>query len=654
MLTACTESKNPIVEGFAAAQRRAVRSFATFTLKCISVVFLFVATAALAQLESGQISGTVTDQSGAEVPGATVTVTNTTSNAVRTTVTLKTGGYVVVGLEPGTYQVSFSARNFKTFTANIEVTVGASETLDAKLSVSSNFSEVEVLAPGGTTVNTQTQELSQVVDTTQMAELPSLTRNPYDFVALSGNVSAGDSTSNASGSITNQGQNLDTRGVGYAINGQRESGTEILLDGVENINIFTENVAQQIPLDSVREYSVLTSNYGAQYGRASGGVVNVSTKSGTNQFHGSTWEYNRLSDYTANTYQNAALGLPKGIYARNQFGFAFGGPFVKNKFFFFGSSEWTRVRSQETESELIPTSQFLAYTAPNVQSYFSSYGTGALPISSTLAQSDLGISLPGVPAATPILGQVNFKASADAGGDFPQNTYTLMGRLDYDQSANTQMFFRIARQNLDEFPGAEFYSPYPQYDVGQTFEDQSYLYSVSHSFSPSLFSNTKLSFDRFDNPSTYNTAYQEQPNLMFGGATANGLQIEFPGLENYMAPGAGGLPFGGPINTAQVEEDFSWTKGRHSMRYGFQGTYIQMNIAYGAYAQAVEYLQTGLQPGLQGMVDGSLQYYESAIDTQGKLPCAPDLITGEPSPPPSSCAITPPVCAAQLRARLPL
>ena len=304
-----------------------------------------------------------------------------------------------------------------------------------------------------------------------MAALPSLTRNPYDFVVLSGNVSNGDNTTDS----FNSGQNLYTRGVGYAINGQRESGTEILLDGVENISVFSNMVGEQIPVDSVQEYSIITNNFSAEYGRASGGVVNLTTKSGTNTFHGAGWEYNRLSAYTANTYQNDALNnafvtgggtgplpAPKGDYTRNQFGFMIGGPIMKDKLFFFESTEWTRVRSSANESELIPTPQFLAYTAPNVQSYFKAYGGNAYPISNILYQSDLENvgsdlgPLPGVPAGTPIFGQVNFKASADAGGDYPQNTYRLLGRVDFNMTDKTQMFFRYGKEYSNLFSGQNF------------------------------------------------------------------------------------------------------------------------------------------------------------------------------------------------------
>ena len=207
---------------------------------------LLLSSLAFAQVDKGQIAGTVTDQSGAAIPGAAVTLKNLASNTERTVQSSQTGSFVVVGLDPGTYGFTVSADQFKPFSGSVEVTVGSHVTLNAKLLVTSSTTAVEVIAAGGATVNTQTQELSQVVDTLELSQLPSLTRNPYDFVSLSGNVSNGDNTTND----VNSGQNLTSRGVGYAINGQRQTGTEILLDGVENISVFSFGVGEQIPIDS--------------------------------------------------------------------------------------------------------------------------------------------------------------------------------------------------------------------------------------------------------------------------------------------------------------------------------------------------------------------------------------------------------------------
>jgi Carboxypeptidase regulatory-like domain/TonB dependent receptor len=635
-----------------------------------SVVF---SSTALAQVETGQIVGTVTDQSGAVVPNATVTARNLATNAERTSQTSTTGAFLVESLEPGTYEVTVKTTGFQPFVAKVEVTVGSHVTVDAKLSVNTTTTEVEVVGEGGVQVNTQTQELSQTVNTQQLANLPSLTRNPYDFVTLSGNVSNGDNTTNSMSS----GQNLTTRGVGFSLNGQRESGTEILLDGVENIAVFGVSVGQNVPLDAVQEYSVITNNFAAEYGRASGGIVNLTTKSGTNAFHGSAWEFNRLSAYTANTYANdaanAAAGSivnPKGIYTRNQFGFQVGGPILQNKLFFSASTEWTRVRSQASETQEILDPSFIALLPANTQAYFKQYGTGAYPASGAvttagqLAAAGLSVNpingVTPVASSQPIFDVVNFKAPFDAGGDVPQNTYSLVYRVDFNMNEKTQMFFRGGREHLDQFAGSDTYSAYPQYDSGGATTDQSYLYSITHTFSPTLLDNLKASYTRFNTVTSFDTALVNTPNLMFTPPTdpvTNG-NIQLPGLQNEGEPGLGGLPFGGPQNTVQIQDDLSWTKGRHAMRFGGQFTYIQLNVAYGAYAQAVEQLGGTPQNSMDDLVNAAgspngsqLVAFGARVNPQGQLPCVAnpgywntnsvsDLITDP------ACAVTPPLTSA--------
>jgi len=635
----------------------------------LTTMLLFGAVA-FAQVDTGQIAGTVTDQSGAVVAGATVTVTNTATNAQRTSETNATGGYVIPSLEPATYQVSVNAGGFQPFKAKAEVTVGSHVTLDAKLSVNSSVTEVQVVASGGVQVNTQTQEMSQIVNTQQITALPSLTRNPYDFVAISGNVSGGDNSTNS----MNSGQNLTSRGVGVSINGQRESGTEILMDGAENVAVFGSSVGQEIPVDAVQEYSIVTNNFSAEYGRASGGVVNLTTKSGTNQIHGSAWEFNRLSAYTANTYANDAANsfagsivAPKGGYTRNQFGFAAGGPLIKDKLFIFESTEWTRVRSSASETQEILDPSFISMLPANSQAYFSQYGTGAVSPSGAVTTAGqlatAGVTVgpvngtTPVPSSTPIFDTVNFHAPFDAGGDVPQNSYTLAGRIDFNLNQNTSMFFRAARQSQDEFAGSAFYSAYPQYDVGSTNVNQSYLYSITHTFSPTLLDNAKVSYTRFNDANSFDTALTYTPNLMIVPPTdpVTSTIIQLPGLENLGAPGEGGLPFGGPQNTIQFQDDLSWNKGRHSMRFGGGLTYIQLNVAYGAYAQAVEQLGGTLQDSMNdltnmvGNAGGSqLISFQARVDPQGKLPCVANpgyWLTGANSDlnTDAACAVTPPL-----------
>lgn len=625
-------------------------------------ILALLATYALGQTETGSILGTVRDASGAVIPSASITVTNLATSAVRSTQTGDIGQFNIPGLEPGHYRVKISSPSFQTYQQDVEVTVGGRTIIDAKMTVGAASTTIEVVAAGEVVVNTETHELSQLVDTQQLELLPSLTRNPYDFVAVSGNVSNGDNTTTSAAS----GQELSTRGVGYAINGQRESGTEILLDGVENVAVFSVAPGEWIPIDAVQEYSVLTNNFSPEYGRASGGVVNVATKSGSNSLHGSAFEFNRLAAYTANTFANDAADVPKGQYTRNQFGFAVGGPILKDKLFFFGSTEWTRVRSAATETEEVLDPAFINTLPSNVQSYLDKFGTGVLPASGRVitagqlasASPPLYIYQPGqavnlVPASTPVFDIVNFTAPFDAGGDVPQNTYRLVARIDYNLTDKTQMFFRTGRESLDEFLGSAFYSPYPQYDVGYAAVNQSFLYSLSHTFNPSLFNNTKVSFTRFNDANTFNTALTNTPNLMIVPPTdpVSQLFIALPGLENYGEPGEGGLPYGGPQNTLQLEHDLAWTKGRHSMRFGFEYTYIQLNVGYGAYAQAVEELGPTLQTSFNSLVNAGdnsggspLSTFSTRVNPEGAYPCHtnPDGTLIETA----TCAVTPPLTSA--------
>ncbi|HTR24839.1 MAG TPA: TonB-dependent receptor [Terriglobales bacterium] len=613
------------------------------TLTIVALV-LFMSAFVFGQTDLGSISGVVRDSTGAVVADANVKVTLTSTNAERTTTSNNTGDYRIQNLTPGTYTVVVTKSGFQTYKATLEVAVGGHTTMDASLTVGSGSTIVEVVAGAGTEVNTQTQEMSQLIDTQQMAQLPSLTRNPYDFVAVSGNVSNGDSTSN--GEMA--GQELAARGVGFAINGQRESGTEILLDGVENVSVFGVAVGQNVPIDGVQEYSIITNNFGAEYGRASGGVVNVTTKAGSNAWHGSAWEFNRLAAYTANTFDNVAKGLPKGQYTRNQFGFQVGGPIIKNKVFVSETTEFTRVRSNSSQTQEIFDPAFLSYLPANAQAYFSAFGANPFPSAGVAATvDDINTASPGfigqtclddvncttIPGGTPVFDTVNFQAPFDAGGGSPQNTYTTVGRLDINLTDKTQMFFRGANERDVFTNGTSFFSAYPDYFVGGVNYNQSYLFSINHNFNANLLNNTKVSFTRYNSYNSYNQAVQSVPDLMFVTPSDPATQgiISMPGLFNLSEPGLGGLPFGGPQNTIQFEHDLSWTKGRHNMKFGGQFTYIQLNVAYGAYAQAVEQLGSRGSTSMADLLNtaqnpggSQLTHFDSRVNPQGALPCPVD------------------------------
>src|SRR5262249_24754701 len=265
-------------------------------------------------------------------------------------------------LQPGVYDLTVTSSGFAAYTAKVQITVGAKLSLDATLSAQAKGEVVNVVAgEGGVEVNTQTQELGNVVSQKQLTELPTITRNIYDLVSLSGNVN------------TDPTPGGGMRGVGFSINGQRSSSTAILLDGGDNTDTFTATVGQSVPLDSVQEFRVITSNFSAEYGRASGGVVNVATRAGTNDFHGSLYEFNRISALASTGFNNNANSLEKPVFTRNQFGYSVGGRIIKDKLFFFSSTEWTRIRSAGEVISLVPTPELLARSNVNTQNYFNAF-----------------------------------------------------------------------------------------------------------------------------------------------------------------------------------------------------------------------------------------------------------------------------------------
>ena len=616
-------------------------------MRCISMVVLTLVSlgvVAYAQ-ETGQIAGTVSDTTGAVVPGVTVTATNAATNASRTVVATDTGSFVFTGLAPGLYNISVPATGgLGAFTGKAEVTVGGRLTVDVKLIPAGSMETITVQGEGGVAVNTQSQEVSQVVGSQQVSQLPSLSRNPYDFVTIAGNISSGDKVTSSGATSTTGDQNQTTRGVGFSLNGQRSTGTQILLDGVENNDTYLTGPALiQIPIDSVQEYRVITSNFGPEYGRASGGVVNVVTKSGTNQFHGGIWWYNRLSAYTSNTVTNAQSGIDKGNFTRNQFGYDIGGPIMKDKLFFFQSTEWIRVRGTANNQSLIPTPQFLAASASNLQDYFAAHGKNPPAYASTLLKSDLlfdpvanpsGVKpTPGgafdlLPNSTPVFGVVAFQAPANAGGGNPQNTYYLVARGDYNFSDKTTMYGRYANYHEIDEPGGLYSSPYSQFNVGQAIKGQTYLYGLTHVFNPTLVSSTKLSFTRNSTDQSYDTSLQNTPALyMRSGATYQGIQVQLPGFFA-INEGTGGLPAAGPQNTSQINQDFDFTKSRHSIKVGVQLFYIQNNISYGAYAQAVQGLGSNAANSLDAFLNGQLAVFRAAANPNGAFPCFRDYTTG--------------------------
>lgn len=592
---------------------------------------LMLAISALPQAETGQLFGRVVDPNGALVAGATVTVKSVGTGATRTVSTDSDGSYLVTNLQPGLYDVSVQAQGFNEVTQRTQITVGSRTKLDFTLAVAAvTGGTVEVVAGGGIEVNTQTQELSTVISENQIRQLPTLTRNPYNLVALSGNVSTADPTG---------------RGAGVAINGQRAASTNILLDGVDNVDTFTATVGQSVPLDSVQEFRVVRGTFTPEYGRASGGVVNVATKSGTNEFRGTIYEFYRNAKLSSNSFDNNANGVPRQPFNRHQYGYSIGGPVIlpnfngRNKLFFFNSTEWIRVRSTTTEINVVPTPQLIAASNSNTQAFFSAYGTLATPINGrvfTVSEviSKLGISsgaFASLPPNMPALGQVIYQRPGDQGGGDPQNSYLTVSRIDWNLSDKTQIYGRYGLERVKLFDGTVSFSPYQGYNTGTSTLNQNIVLSITHTFSQRLVSQTKIAYNRLrtvqplSSKGTVPTLYLF-PN--FPGSI-DGFRIAFPGYLPF-SPGSG-IPFGGPQHLGNLNQDISYTIGSHQLRFGGQFVYIQDNRTFGAYQTASQILGSNFTNAFNNFVSGQLRQFQVAIDPQGKYPG--DTITLPVGPP---------------------
>ena len=589
------------------------------------LVFLTLASLASlcwSQTETGQITGTVFDPAGAVVPSATVTVTSTATSAARTVTTNESGLYIVSNLLPAEYTVKVEAKGFATMEQRVRVNVGTRVGLDIKLEVGRTETVVRVVEAAAM-INTETQTLTNVVNQRDIMELPTLTRNPYDLVATAGNVTE---------------DGAYGRGAGFVVNGLRAASTNILLDGAANNDEFTASVGMAVPLDSVQEFSVLTNNFTAEFGRAAGGVVNVATKSGSNALHGTLYEFNRVSRLTSNTPDNNANGLPRQVFTRNQFGYSFGGPIVKDKLFFFQNTEWFRIRSNATSIVYIPTPELVAAAAPATRNFFSALGKerAGLGKFNTLTKSEMvargvdpcaGAAAGGpcqlLPMSTPMFTRVSYSTPSDAGGGDPRNEVQLIGRADYNVTEKTQLYGRYALQDNNIFPGTNSNSPYAGYDTGTKNRNQSYLASVVHLFNPRLVSQSKITFNRFNNFQPLGQA-PVTPVLYFNPNTAQSLlgnNIAMPGYLPY-TPG-NGIPFGGPQNFIQLYEDLSWNKGKHQIRFGGSYTYIRDNRSFGAYQEPVMALNTNTRfgPALDNFLRGQASRFQGAVYPQGKYPC---------------------------------
>lgn len=574
---------------------------------------------AWAQIETGRISGTVADAQGALVPGVSVTARSIDTGLTRETVTGPGGAYVIANINPGTYEVTFTLSGFRPAARRVTVSVGGTVPLDVRLEVGGVTEQVSVVAVPET-IDTRTGEFRTTINSRQITELPTLTRNPYDLVALSGNVREA-----SSDEAILVGGEQGGRGTGFSINGMRTASTNVLLDGGDNNYLFTAGIGQEVPLDAVQEFSVITNNFSPQYGRASGGIVNVITKSGTNRFSGTAWEFFRNDELSSNSPDNEATGNPKGNFKRNQLGYTLGGPILRDRVHFFSSLEYIGITSQDTLISWIAHPDFLNAVNPTTRMFFDQYGQGATINGPILTRDEVTQALNigsgafnDLPANLPVFGRADVTVPTDAGGGFPGDTYQTINKVDFSLGSSTHANILYAFKKEDTEPGVQSRSPYPAYNTNTLERKHNINGSVTRVWANNFTSQSRLVWNKLSEDQPING--ESSPRLMMNPNTTVPIQnfsIAFPGYFPFN-PSAD-LPAGGPQKLLQFYQDQTWLKGDHDVRFG--GSYVRVmdDHTFSAYSNGLQALHTSANNtnSLNNLVLGQIARFQKAINPNG-------------------------------------
>ena len=428
------------------------KKFTLIVLKCM-LAFLAVGTCGLlhAQYDNGSLVGTIRDTTGAPIPNAALTITNTATSIATQAKTDATGDYEVPTLRVGVYSIVASAPGFANAVADkISIQVGGRERIDLKLSVGAATTSVEV-SDVALQLETETSERGQVISNYQSEALPLVSRNYSDLLGLVTGVRQAPTAATTS-SISSL-----VRAGAYNVNGQRSMFNNFLLDGMDN-NAYGEsnqgfdNQIIAVPPDSVAQFQVVTNNESAEYGRASGATVNVASQGGTNKFHGTVYEFIRNTDLNAAGFFKPTIGshpFQKPVFNRNQFGFDVGGPIVKDKLFFFLDYEGFRQTLKPLSVLTLPTQNELngilvvSVRDPLTGAVYPA-GTPITAINPISAQIiSFFKQIPGLPvsgSATTGVSSNDYAVQAP----FTDNADKGDLRLDYQQSPSSSWFLRVS------------------------------------------------------------------------------------------------------------------------------------------------------------------------------------------------------------------
>ncbi len=572
------------------------RGFAWIFL-AVALLLMLPSRTAFAQYDLGSLVGTIHDPSGAAVPDVTITVTNDATGISTVVKTDQAGDYNVPSLQVGVYTVSASASGFSIAEAkSITVSVGARERIDLSLKVGTAQATTVEVSDVALQIETEASQRDQTITGYQSAALPLVSRNYTDLLALVSGVRQAPTQATTTSNI-----NSPVRAGAYNVNGQRSVFNNFLLDGMDNnsygeSNQGFDNQIISVPPDSVAQFAVVTNNESAEYGRSSGATINVASVSGANRVHAALYEFLRNTDLNApGFFKPIVSGIPfvKPPYHRNQFGGNVGGPFKRDKMFFFLDYEGLRAITSPLFVYTLPTQNELnGILVVPVQN--ATTGT-VYPAGTAIPAGAINPLATQVIAAFKKITQLPLSGSASTGlasGDYnafiPFRDYSDKGdlRLDYAASPSARYFLRVSdrKETGINFPTIPL--PLEGQTAGpQRILDQQIALGYTGTFGANKVLDLRLGLSRTKagkSPLSEGTA-----PVLVNGAPINGLPT---------APAvAGGLPaisitnfqvFGRQTTNPQFQNpalidpkaNFTWIKGNHSLKFGYEYEHVWMGV----------------------------------------------------------------------------
>src|SRR5256886_2321716 len=520
----------------------------------VSLALLFCLVAGMSYGQGGaSVQGAITDATGAVLPGASVNVKNSGTGSSVELVTDERGRFLVPVLQPGEYEIQASLPGFQTVSRRgIRLAVGQNAVVDVKLEVGQLSTEVAVVADANP-INLTSAAVSGLVNDKQIRDLPLNGRSFQQLALLQTGVTAALAAGN---------DVVGGRTPKITINGARPEQNNFLLDGTDINNVYNKTPGSVggvlLGVDAVLEFQVLTNAYSAEFGRSAGGVINAVTRSGTNAFHGSMFEFHRSSALDAkNFFDRASDPIPP--FKRNQFGGVIGGPIRKDKTFFFAAYEGLRESLGITGLTSVPDDNARQGIIPG-QTPFTVNPDGAILVDKLLPRAN-GRNLGGGVA------EYFFSRTQPPNEDFFQ------GRIDHIFSTKNTMF---GRYTLDNGNVNRWSAATPPDSFTQDRSRNQYLtIEHQHTFSPTLLNTLRIGFNRSTQLARSVRTVELPTSSLFVPGEPLGF-ITVRGVANDIG-GDFRLPRFDRLNNYQWSDSLFWTHGAHSLRLGFQGQRIQFN-----------------------------------------------------------------------------